>query len=135
MFGNLMTCSYLVSIIINCHACLATSLEGNNEGQSNTLKVNQASYQGGANRWMPWHENPLYQRYHSPGSDFAGRGYPIRFSQDDVANALGVEPSIDVSEDDQMTPSVGLDLAELEKIMSLLNNQHGLNARKKRELF
>jgi len=130
-----MTCSVLVSIIINCYACKATPLGGSGEGQSNTLKANQASYQGGANRWMPWHENPLYQRYHSPGSDFAGRGYPIRFSQDDVANALGVEPSIDVSEEDAMAPSVSLDLAELEKIMTLLNNQHGLNSRKKRQSF
>ncbi len=32
-----------------------------------------------------------------------------------------------------MFSPVGLDLAELEKIMNLLNNQNGLNVRKKRE--
>ena len=77
MSAKLITISVLVSVIINCHACMGTPLGDDTEGQQlNALKLNQASYQGGTtagHRWMPWHENPLYQRYHAPGTDFAGR--------------------------------------------------------------
>lgn len=85
MSVNLMTFSVLVSVIINCHACMGTPLGGDAEGQKlNPLKDNQAAYQGGptgGHRWMPWHENPLYQRYHAPGTDFAGR-YPAAAKSD-----------------------------------------------------
>jgi hypothetical protein len=77
MSAKLITISVLVSVIINCHACMGTPLGDDTDGQQlNALKLNQASYQGGTtagHRWMPWHENPLYQRYHAPGTDFAGR--------------------------------------------------------------
>jgi len=139
MIGKLMICSVLVSVIINCQACAATPLVGNDvEGQSNPLKSNQASYQGlgGSNsghQWVPWHENPLYQRYHAPGTDFAGRsGYA---DQEDIKIYKGQEPINNMSEENLMNPEAGLDLAELEKILNLLNGQHGLNSRRKRRLF
>ena len=98
MFGKLMTCSVLVSVIINCQACAATPLtEGDVEGQSNSFQSNQASYQGNGpnsgHQWIPWHENPLYQRYHAPGTDFAGRpGYANHVpDQEDIKNYKGQE--------------------------------------------
>ena len=93
MFKQIIICwGFLVSMILNCHAArVAEYSRYNGDEQSNPLKANQASYHGGANPWMPWQENPLYQRYHSPGSDFAGRGSPVRFTDDDVAKALGME--------------------------------------------
>jgi len=140
MFGKLMTCWVLVSVIINCQACAANTLPltGTNvEGQSNSLKNNQASFQGANGQWMPWHENPLYQRYHAPGTDFAGRtGYPNPIpDQDDMKNFKAPEPTNDMSEETAMFPESGLDLAELEKILTLLNGQHGINSRRKRRLF
>jgi len=83
----------------------------------------------GGHRWMPWHENPLYQRYHAPGTDFAGR-YPAAAKSDNE-----LEATTDTTEEDPMVSSVGLDLAELENIMNLLNSQNGLNVRKKRYFF
>ena len=95
MFGKLMTCWVLVSVIINCQACAANPLTGSNvEGQSNSLKTNQAAYQGSNGNWMPWHENPLFQRYHAPGTDFSGRiGYPKTdgILQDDIKNYKATE--------------------------------------------
>ena len=95
MFGKLMTCWVLVSVIINCQACAANPLTGSNvEGQSNSLKTNQAAYQGSNGNWMPWHENPLFQRYHAPGTDFSGRiGYPKTDGvlQDDIKNYKATE--------------------------------------------
>ena len=95
MFGKLMTCWVLVSVIINCQACAANPLTGSNvEGQSNSLKTNQAAYQGSNGNWMPWHENPLFQRYHAPGTDFSGRiGYPKTdgIIQDEIKNYKATE--------------------------------------------
>ena len=90
MFGIYVICSVLVTIIINSSACRATPLGDDLDGRSNMLQQNQVLHQhnDGENtghRWVPWHENPLYQRYHAPGTDFSGRSYPVPYGKQDEA--------------------------------------------------
>ena len=90
MFGIYVICSVLVTIIINSSACMATPLGDDLDGRSNMLQQNQVLHQhnDGENtghRWVPWHENPLYQRYHAPGTDFSGRSYPVPYGKQDEA--------------------------------------------------
>ena len=81
MFGNLITFSVLLSVFINCQACGALPLAGTAEGVTN-----------GGNQWSPSYENPLFRRYHGPGTDFAVRRYPAHFpDQGDIANNDGIE--------------------------------------------
>ena len=86
MFGVYMICSVLVTMMINCNACMATPLGDDLDGRSSMLQQNQVLHQhnDGENtghRWVPWHENPLYQRYHAPGTDFSGRSYPAPYGK------------------------------------------------------
>ena len=79
----------LVSVFFKCQACGAVPLVENAEGPLNIPRANQGLQGANGNQWITTYGNPLFRRYHGPGTDFAVRGYPPHFSQQ--GNALNNE--------------------------------------------